>query len=517
MERKRKVIGLTLVFAILLSMFSIAIPSFYAAGESGGELGEGTLIGIIGDADQDGKITVKDATRVQKHVAKMAKYLLSETAQKLVNFLPSGKIDVNCATWIQKYVAKFNLTGKAGEKIGQKLYEGGSTSDTSNPTDPSGTTPTNPTGTNSTDPSDTTPTNPTGTNPTDPSDTNPTDPSGTNPTDPSDTNPTDPSDTNPTDPTDTDPTDPTDTNPTDPEEVTVAVHTEIFIPDPTDTEDATVTHTVSIEDAEANPVEWGDVKWSVKADDPAIEEFVEIDEESGLLTISNKISPFATFKVIASDGTNCEIWEYEVVLPLLDPSDLLLLSPSVFFTDEGFWNYLFYDYYNLADYITKAEAEAVVEFDTKDAGVEIASLVDLAYFPNLEKLILADSFDSDVLSMDFSSAPKLTYLDIKTNTHLQTIDVSSNTELTTLICDGTALTGLDLSTNTKLESLSLMSDKITMTELDISKTLVTCDKLSIDDSPIRKIIINGSAQNKDDFENAFPVGDYPGMVIEVAV
>ena len=117
MNNNRKILSLILVFAIVFGIFSTAVLSSQATGE----LGEANLIGIIGDADVDGKISVKDATVVQKHVAKIL--TLEGKPQKLANFLPSQVINVKCATYIQKYVAKIKLAGTDGEKVGQKLYD----------------------------------------------------------------------------------------------------------------------------------------------------------------------------------------------------------------------------------------------------------------------------------------------------------------------------------------------------------------------------------------------------------
>ena len=78
---------------------------------------------LLGDADQDEKITVKDATRVQKHVAKMQAYLLNGLALRAADADEDGKITVKDATVIQKYVAKFNLEGKPGKNIGKWFDE----------------------------------------------------------------------------------------------------------------------------------------------------------------------------------------------------------------------------------------------------------------------------------------------------------------------------------------------------------------------------------------------------------
>ena len=125
--------SLALVLVMVFSMFSIAIPGVQASGQIGGD----SLTGIYGDADSDGKITVKDATRVQKHVAKIL--TMDTMQQKLANFRvatpvtnppkldsydPGNGINVKCATWIQKYVAKFKIDGTEGTLLGENCYEG---------------------------------------------------------------------------------------------------------------------------------------------------------------------------------------------------------------------------------------------------------------------------------------------------------------------------------------------------------------------------------------------------------
>jgi len=108
---KKRIISLTLIFTIILSTLPIAAISSYQAAE---EVTNAQF--IVGDADSDDKITVKDATRIQKHIAKIL--TLTEIQKKAANFLSELKINIKCATFIQKSVAKFDLTGTDGEKIG---------------------------------------------------------------------------------------------------------------------------------------------------------------------------------------------------------------------------------------------------------------------------------------------------------------------------------------------------------------------------------------------------------------
>lgn len=57
----------------------------------------------VGDANKDGKINIKDATIIQKHLAKML--TLDETALVLADFDLNGKVNIKDATTIQKKIA----------------------------------------------------------------------------------------------------------------------------------------------------------------------------------------------------------------------------------------------------------------------------------------------------------------------------------------------------------------------------------------------------------------------------
>ncbi len=58
---------------------------------------------IMGDADGNGKVNVKDATTLQKHIASIV--TLTEKALSLADVNGDGKVNVRDATTIQKYVA----------------------------------------------------------------------------------------------------------------------------------------------------------------------------------------------------------------------------------------------------------------------------------------------------------------------------------------------------------------------------------------------------------------------------
>lgn len=65
-----------------------------------------------GDADMDGKLTIKDATFIQKYIAKYEevryKVLTTEHQSSLLNFNQDNKTNIKDATDIQKYLAKVN-------------------------------------------------------------------------------------------------------------------------------------------------------------------------------------------------------------------------------------------------------------------------------------------------------------------------------------------------------------------------------------------------------------------------
>jgi len=72
---------------------------------------------VLGDSDQDVKITVKDVTAIQRHIAKIIS--LDDTALKAADADQDGNVTIKDATVLQKHIAKINLKGKPGENIGK--------------------------------------------------------------------------------------------------------------------------------------------------------------------------------------------------------------------------------------------------------------------------------------------------------------------------------------------------------------------------------------------------------------
>ncbi|MDR0914859.1 MAG: hypothetical protein LBM65_06865 [Oscillospiraceae bacterium] len=71
---------------------------------------------IIGDANGDNKVTVDDATEIQKHLAKVKS--ITGTALSAANADEESGVTVADVTLIQKYLAHFEKTGNVGEPAG---------------------------------------------------------------------------------------------------------------------------------------------------------------------------------------------------------------------------------------------------------------------------------------------------------------------------------------------------------------------------------------------------------------
>ena len=71
--------------------------------------------GILGDVNRDGKVNIKDATQIQKFVAKIIDFTDAEKLRAEVN--ADTKVNIKDATAIQKFVAKIETGFPIGEKI----------------------------------------------------------------------------------------------------------------------------------------------------------------------------------------------------------------------------------------------------------------------------------------------------------------------------------------------------------------------------------------------------------------
>ncbi|MBQ4105166.1 MAG: dockerin type I repeat-containing protein [Clostridia bacterium] len=71
--------------------------------------------GILGDANEDGTVNVKDATAIQKHLASLI--TLSETGLKLADADGNANVNIKDATAIQKHIAGMDTGYPIGESI----------------------------------------------------------------------------------------------------------------------------------------------------------------------------------------------------------------------------------------------------------------------------------------------------------------------------------------------------------------------------------------------------------------
>ena len=71
--------------------------------------------GILGDVNGDGKVNIKDATLIQKAVAKIISLTDAEQTRADVN--ADEKVNIKDATAIQKFVAKIETGLPIGKEI----------------------------------------------------------------------------------------------------------------------------------------------------------------------------------------------------------------------------------------------------------------------------------------------------------------------------------------------------------------------------------------------------------------
>ncbi|MBP3565927.1 MAG: fimbrillin family protein [Alistipes sp.] len=144
------------------------------------------------------------------------------------------------------------------------------------------------------------------------------------------------------------------------------------------------------------------------------------------------------------------------------------MTNIITFSDSNFKDYIVSNYDTDNDgEISYAEAEAV-DVIAVVGDMEISTLCDLKYFPNLTKL----NCDYNQLTvLDVSQNPKLTQLVCCYN-QLTELDITNNPLLTLLDCGANKLTSLDVSNNTMLYHLQFGQNQVTsidvshITELD---------------------------------------------------
>ena len=75
----------------------------------------GDILYMMGDADSNGKVNIKDATAIQKHIAKLIS--LDVVALMSADVTDDNKVNIKDATAIQKYIAKIEIPFIIGEWV----------------------------------------------------------------------------------------------------------------------------------------------------------------------------------------------------------------------------------------------------------------------------------------------------------------------------------------------------------------------------------------------------------------
>ena len=113
----KKIISVLLLISLLLTAGTISAFATNEVPNEGYWIAEtsdikpeelpGTVVGILGDSDRDGKVNVKDATAIQKHLADIATF--DEADLIFSDADMSGDINIKDATAIQKFVASIDI------------------------------------------------------------------------------------------------------------------------------------------------------------------------------------------------------------------------------------------------------------------------------------------------------------------------------------------------------------------------------------------------------------------------
>lgn len=113
----KKIISVLLLISLLLTSGTISAFATNEVPNEGYWIAEtsdikpeelpGTVVGILGDSDRDGKVNVKDATAIQKHLADIATF--DEADLIFSDADMSGDINIKDATAIQKFVASIDI------------------------------------------------------------------------------------------------------------------------------------------------------------------------------------------------------------------------------------------------------------------------------------------------------------------------------------------------------------------------------------------------------------------------
>lgn len=103
-----KIVAVLMVLAMAVSVFGLCASAAETTTEA--------QVAILGDVNFDGKVTIQDATLIQKAIAKLA--TLDEAQVEVADAYEDGNVNVKDATAIQKWIAKFE---DANQNIGKPM------------------------------------------------------------------------------------------------------------------------------------------------------------------------------------------------------------------------------------------------------------------------------------------------------------------------------------------------------------------------------------------------------------
>ena len=103
-----KIVAVLMVLAMAVSVFGLCASAAEEATDAN--------VVLLGDVNLDGKVTIQDATLIQKAIAKLA--TLDEVQTAAADATEDGEVNIKDATAIQKWIAK---VAGANENIGQPM------------------------------------------------------------------------------------------------------------------------------------------------------------------------------------------------------------------------------------------------------------------------------------------------------------------------------------------------------------------------------------------------------------
>ena len=124
--KRKPIITASVLSALLVTS---AMP-FVSAAEGGESIS--TSARLLGDANNDGKITISDVTAIQRHAAEL--YLLTGDDFTAADINGDGSVTIEDATILQRYLAEISVDYKIGEAI-ETSTEPTDTTETTEPTE----------------------------------------------------------------------------------------------------------------------------------------------------------------------------------------------------------------------------------------------------------------------------------------------------------------------------------------------------------------------------------------------